>query len=47
MEERSGGTVDWPFMVCALNVMLCMEVSIDGGRTRCHFFISETKRDFD
>ena len=25
---------------------LFMEVSIDGGRTLCHFFISETKRDF-
>ena len=20
-EERSGGTVDWPFMLCSLNVM--------------------------
>ena len=26
---------------------LSMEVSIDGEGTRFHFFISETKRDFD
>ena len=26
---------------------LYMEVSIDGGTAHCHFFISETKRDFD
>ena len=31
----------------ACPLALIMEVSIDGGRTRCHFFISETKRDFD
>ena len=31
----------------SLTVCSLMEVSIDGERTRCHFFISETKRDFD
>ena len=30
-----------------LQLYLPMEVSIDGERTLFHFFISETKRDFD
>ena len=29
------------------NVGINMEVSVDGERTSWHFFISETKRDFD
>ena len=44
-----GTNMNFPLFPHSLGdfVGVTMEVSIDGGRTLCHFFISETKRDFD